>query len=72
MSQGVDICSTDSGKNWAVVEKFANKGDDGRLRDIMLLGDTGHLGACPILEYAIAHDSDIGVRFAALKRIANF
>lgn len=54
------------------LEKFKSKNADNRLRDIMILGDTGHPNAYDVLEYAIQNDSDSGVVMAALKRIHNF
>jgi len=54
------------------LEKFISKTPNERLRDIMLLGDSGNKDAFEILEYAIRNDDDSGVVMAALKRIHKF
>ncbi|MFT5892412.1 MAG: HEAT repeat protein, partial [Dokdonia sp.] len=54
------------------LEKFKSKNDDDRMRDIMILGDTGNPKAFKILKYAILNDHNSGVVMAALKRLPNF
>ena len=54
------------------LEKFKSKNADDRMRDIMVLGDTGNPKAFEILEYAILNDNDSGVVMAGLKRLPNF
>ena len=54
------------------LEKFKSKNADSRIKDIMILGDTGNQKAFEILEYAILNDNDSGVVMAGLKRLTNF
>ena len=54
------------------LEKFKSKNDDDRMRDIMILGDTGNPKAFKILEYAVLNDNNSAVVMAALKRLPNF
>ena len=54
------------------LEKFKSKNADNRMRDIMVLGDTGNPKAFEILEYAILNDKDSGVVMAGMKRLPNF
>jgi hypothetical protein len=54
------------------LEKFKSKNSDNRIKDIMILGDTGNPKAFEILEYAVLSDNDKGVVMAALKRLPNF
>lgn len=54
------------------LEKFKSKNSDSRMKDIMILGDTGNPKAFEIIEYAILNDHDSGVVMAGLKRLPNF
>lgn len=54
------------------LEKFKSKKSDRRMKDIMMLGDTGNSNAFEILEYAVLYDNDSGVVMAGLKRLSNF
>lgn len=54
------------------LEKFKSKNADDRMKDVMILGDTGNPKVFEILEYVILNDTDSGVVMAALKRIHNF
>lgn len=54
------------------LEKFKSKNADNRMKDIMILGDTGNAKAFEILEYAVLNDNDSGVIMAGLKRLPNF
>ena len=54
------------------LEKFKSKSADNRIKDIMILGDTGNPKAFEILEYAVLNDADSGVVIAGLKRLPNF
>ena len=53
------------------LEKFKSKDADDRMRDIMILGDTGNQKAFEIIEYAVLNDNDSGVVMAGLKRLPN-
>ena len=65
---GLDL--TDSGKE--SIQKFISRTDEERMRDIMLLGDKADQNFFYLIYYSALFDSDINVRFAALKRIPNF
>lgn len=52
--------------------KFASLSSDERLGGIMSLGDTGQNKFFDLLKFSIQSDTDINVRFAALKRIHLF
>lgn len=54
------------------LEKFKSKNADNRMKDIMIIGDTGNAKAFEILEYAVLNDNDSGVIMAGLKRLPNF
>lgn len=54
------------------LEKFKSKNADDRMRDIMILGETGNPNAFEIIEYAILNDIDSGVVMSGLKRLPNF
>ncbi|MFC4634518.1 hypothetical protein ACFO3O_11405 [Dokdonia ponticola] len=54
------------------LELFKSKNANERMRDIMILGDSGDKNLFEILEYAIMNDTDSGVVMAGLKRIPNF
>ena len=54
------------------LEKFKSKSADNRMKDIMILGDTGNPKVFEILEYAVLNDNDSGVVMAGLKRLPNF
>lgn len=54
------------------IEEFSTLNVDDRMRIIMLLGDEGNLASFPYIQYAIEHDNDANVKFAALKRVHNF
>ncbi|GAA3645215.1 hypothetical protein [Flavivirga jejuensis] len=54
------------------IRKFINRTDKERMGDIILLGDKGDQNFFYLIYYSVLFDSDINVRFAALKRIPNF
>ena len=54
------------------IRKFISRTDNERMGDIMLLGDKGDQNFFYLIYYSALFDSDINVRFAALKRIPNF
>lgn len=54
------------------IKKFSSRTDKERMGDIMLLGDKGDQNFFYLIYYSALFDSDINVRFAALKRIPNF
>ncbi|MBQ4805825.1 hypothetical protein J8L88_23410 [Aquimarina sp. MMG015] len=54
------------------IKKFCNRTDKERMGDIMVLGDKGDNNFFYLIYYAALFDSDLNVRFAALKRIPNF
>ena len=61
---------SESGKE--SIRKFISRTDKERMGDIMLLGDKGDQNFFYLIYYSALFDSDINVRFAALKRIPNF
>lgn len=65
---GLDL--SDSGKE--SIQKFVSRTDKERMGDIMLLGDKADQNFFYLIYYSALFDSDINVRFAALKRIPNF
>jgi hypothetical protein len=68
--ENVELILLDSEKKY--IQQFAVKNTDDRLHEIMALGDTGKMEIFRILQYAILHDPDHSVKFAALKRIHHF
>ena len=54
------------------IEDFSQLNGDSRLVQIMKLGDTADLKYFGLMRFAIESDPDIGVKFAALKRIHSF
>ncbi|MEP1488719.1 MAG: hypothetical protein ABJK28_09855 [Algibacter sp.] len=54
------------------ITKFSNRTDKERMGEIMVLGDKGDQNFFYLIHYAVLYDSDLNVRFAALKRIPNF
>ncbi|MEO8233987.1 MAG: hypothetical protein ABI549_01115 [Flavobacterium sp.] len=59
-------------KRLPTIEEFPKLISENRMRVIMILGDSGNLDFFPFLKYAIQDDSDINVKFVALKRIHLF
>ena len=66
----IDLELTDSEKGQ--IEKFSIKSTDQRMKDIMILGDSGELKVFKLIQFSILYDNDKNVKFAALKRIHNF
>src|ERR1700744_5245166 len=52
-----------------LVEKFSKLNNADRMGTIVKYGDTGDLKYYPLIRYAIKQDTDIHVKFAALKRV---
>jgi len=65
---GLDL--SDSGKE--SIQKFISRTNKERMGDIMLLGDKADHNFFYLIYYSALFDSDLNVRFAALKRIPNF
>ena len=61
---------SESGKE--SIRKFISRTDKERMGDVILLGDKGDQNFFYLIYYSALFDSDINVRFAALKRIPNF
>lgn len=61
---------SESGKE--SIRKFISRTDKERMGDIMLIGDKANQNFFYLIYYSALFDSDINVRFAALKRIPNF
>lgn len=59
-------------KRLPTIEEFPKLNSDDRMEVIMILGDNGNLDFFPFIKYAIENDSDIDVKFAALKRVHLF
>jgi len=59
-------------KRLPTIEEFPKLTSDDRMEVIMILGDSGKLEFFPFLKYAIQNDTDIDVKFAAMKRIHLF
>ena len=55
-----------------IIKRFKSKSADDRLKDIMILGDSGNQSIFANIQYAIENDNDSGVVMAALKRIHKF
>lgn len=66
----IDLEFNDSEKGQ--IEKFNAKSSDLRMKDIMILGDTGDLRVFKLIQFSILYDQDKNVKFAALKRVHNF
>jgi hypothetical protein len=54
------------------IEEFPKLNKETRMRVIMALGDSGQLDDFPFLKYAVLTDTQLDVKFAALKRIHLF
>jgi len=54
------------------IKDFSKLNEDNRIRQIMILGDTGNLKYFNLLRFSIESDPGINARFAALKRIHLF
>ena len=54
------------------IDKFKSQNSKNRMKDIMILGDSGNSKIFEILEYAVLNDDDSGVVMAGLKRLPNF
>ncbi len=54
------------------IEEFPKLNSDEKMGIVMILGDSGKLEFFPYLKYAIEQETDIDVKFAALKRIHLF
>ena len=54
------------------IMKFSGRKEEKRMKDIMILGDTGEQNFFHLIYYASLYDPNINVRFAALKRIPKF
>ena len=65
---GLDL--SDSGKE--SIQKYISRTDKERMGDIMLLGDKANQNFFYLIYYSALFDSDMNVRFAALKRLPNF
>lgn len=57
---------------YTTLENFQMKKPDDRLREIIILGETGNNKAFETLQYAICNDKSSRVVMAALKRIHKF
>lgn len=66
----LDLNLSEQGKE--SIKKFSSRTDNERMGDIMMFGDKGDNNFFYLIYFAALHDSDINVRFAALKRIPNF
>ncbi|MBL4708795.1 MAG: hypothetical protein JKY48_10205 [Flavobacteriales bacterium] len=66
----VGLNLSESGKE--SIRKFISRTDKERMGDVMLLGDKGDQNSFYLIYYSSLFDSDINVRFAAIKRILNF
>ncbi|MCZ4408542.1 hypothetical protein O3Q51_06970 [Cryomorphaceae bacterium 1068] len=66
----IDLELTDSEKRQ--IELFSAKSADMRIKDVMILGDTGDRKVFKLLQFSILYDQDKNVNFAALKRIHHF
>jgi hypothetical protein len=52
--------------------EFPKLNSDDRIMTIMMMGDSEKIEYFPFLKYAIEKDTDINVKFSALKRIHHF
>lgn len=59
-------------KRLPTIEEFPKLNSEDRMRVIMILGDSGKLDFFPFLKYAIQYDTDLDVKYSALKRIHFF
>ena len=59
-------------KRIPTIEEFPKLGAEDRMGIIMILGDTGNPDSFPYIKYAIQNDTDLNVKFAALKRVHLF
>jgi hypothetical protein len=59
-------------KTIPTIEEFPQLNASDRMGVIMTIGDTGKEEYFPFLKYAILNDTDLNVKFAALKRIHLF
>ena len=70
---GIKVKEINSGKSeLSGLDKFNTKNAADRMKDIMILGDTGNSKAFEILQHAILNDQDSRVVEAGLKRLPNF
>jgi hypothetical protein len=53
-------------------KQFAAFKPDQRMQAVMITGDVGQVQFYEFMKYCVLHDPDLGVRFAALKRLPNF
>lgn len=63
---------TNTKKTLPTIEEFPQLNASDRMGVIMAVGDTGKADYFPLLKYAIQNDTDLNVKFAALKRIHLF
>lgn len=54
------------------LSEFPKLNSDDRIMTIMMMGDSEKIEYFPFLKYAIQNDTDINVKFSALKRIHHF
>lgn len=54
------------------IEDFKKLDTENRFKKIMVLGDTGHPEYLDLLKYCITNEPEVGIKFAALKRIHLF
>lgn len=66
----LDICPTDTEER--LINDFLTLNDDWRVKEIIILAETCDFLYFKVMQYAILHDTNITVRFAALKRIHLF
>lgn len=56
----------------ANINKFINSTDADKLKQVIVLGETGGSENYKLIKYCILYDPDLNVKFAALKRIHLF
>lgn len=54
------------------LSEFPKLNSDDRIMTIMMMGESKKIEYFPFLKYAIQNDTDIDVKFSALKRIHHF
>lgn len=55
-----------------LIKDFSSYDDDWRIKEIIILAETQDFLYFKVIQYAILHDTNLHVRFAALKRIHLF
>ena len=68
--QNIEIILNNKEQN--EIKEFSGLNRNNRVKKIMVAGESGNLEHFKLMQYAILYDTDINVKFAALKRIHFF